>query len=259
VSGTFTALFGITLASAALAAVGFLLVVRLAPGVRSADRNEVGAVYFSLVGVLYAILLAFVVVVAWEKFTGADSATATEVTRLSNLWRDAGGLEPADRDAVRADLARYVEDVIAHEFGTMADGEPSGAAGRSYAGVWDRYYELAPRGVRAEAFYATSLGRLNELGEARRLRLLASRSSIPLAMWGLLVGGGILTIGWCCLFWMRSTRFQAALIAILGGFAGFVLFLIYALQHPFAGDVAVSPQVYQDLLGSWRAVAARSG
>jgi hypothetical protein len=251
-TGTFLALVGITFGAATLATIGFLLVVRFVPGVRKADRNEVSAVYFSLVGVLYAILLAFVVVVAWEKFNSADTATATEVTRLSNLWRDAGGLDPADRDAVRGDLARYVGDVIDHEFETMEKGESSDVALDSYEGVWERYYGLSPEGLRAESFYSESLGRLNELGEARRLRLLASKSSIPLAMWGLLIGGGLLTIGWCYLFWMGSVRFQAGLIAILGGFAGFVLFLIYALQHPFAGDVAVSPAVYEDLLRAWR-------
>lgn len=252
-SATFVALIGITFGAAALAVGGFLLLVRCAPSLRKEDRNEVSAVYFSLVGVLYAILLAFVVVVAWEKFNSADTATATEVTRLSNLWRDAGGLAPTDRDAVRADLMQYVEDLIEHEFVTMEKGEPSPVAQESYAAVWDQYYGLTPKGVRAQSFYSEALGRLNELGEARRLRILASQSSIPFEMWGLLVGGGLLTVGWCYLFWMRSTRFQAGLLAILGGFAGFVLFLIYALQHPFTGDVAVTPAVYEDLLASWRA------
>jgi hypothetical protein len=71
-------------------------------------------------------------------------------------------------------------------------------------------------------------------------------------MWILLVGGGMFTIGWLYLFWMDAVRFQAGLVAALGGFTGFVLFLIFALQHPFAGDVAVTSDVYSDLLASWR-------
>jgi hypothetical protein len=35
-------------------------------------------VYFSMVGLLYAILLAFVVVVAWEQSNAAENATETE-------------------------------------------------------------------------------------------------------------------------------------------------------------------------------------
>jgi hypothetical protein len=37
----------------------------------------------------------------------------------------------------------------------------------------------------------------------------------------------------------------------VGAFTGFVLFLIYALQHPFAGDIAIDPAVYQGLLDGW--------
>jgi hypothetical protein len=33
---------------------------------------------------------------------------------------------------------------------------------------------------------------------------------------------------------------------------GFVLFLIFSLQHPFAGDVSISPSPWEDFIKTWR-------
>lgn len=252
VSGTVLAAVLIVLGAAMLSGFGFLLFVRVAPRMRVEGRNDVTSVYFSMVGVLYAILLAFVVVVAWEQFNSAAGSTQAEVTRLSNVWRDAGGLDPADRDLVRRDLRNYLVDVIDDEYETMAKGEPSEVARASYARVWAVYYDITPGDDVEAAFFAESLARLNELGEARRLRLLSSESTIPVPLWILLIGGGIFTITWLYLFWMDSIRVQVWLISTVGGFTGFILFLIFALQHPFDGDVAVSSDVYRDLLDTWR-------
>lgn len=251
-SGTVLAAIVIVMSAAVISGFGFLLFMRIGSGVRKEERNDVTSIHFSMVGVLYAILLAFVVVVAWEQFNSAAASTQTEVTRLSNLWRDAGGLEPHDREVTRANLTTYLRDVIDEEFETMRDGEASPVARRAYEKVWVGYYDITPRDGAASEFFAESLSRLNDLGEARRLRLLASQSTIPVPLWILLVGGGFFTITWLYLFWMDSIRLQFILIASVGGFTGFILFLIYALQHPFDGDVAVSSDVYRDLLTIWR-------
>ena len=60
-----------------IAAGGFRLALRVRPGFRGEEATDVKSVYFSMVGVLYAILLAFVVVVAWEQFNAAEEATHT--------------------------------------------------------------------------------------------------------------------------------------------------------------------------------------
>jgi hypothetical protein len=252
VSGTVMVGIAIVVTTAVVSAVTCLAVQHFGSAIRKESRNDVTAVYFNMIGVLYAILLAFVVVVAWEQFNAAGAATETEVTRMSNLWRDAGGLAPEPRDQIRANLTAYLQDVIEEEFVTMAHGEASPIAQRSYEAVWDRYYTLEPAVGNSQSFFSESLTRLNELGAARRIRLLASRSSIPIPLWILLIGGGGFTIAWLCLFWMDSNRLQVGMIAAVGGFTGFILFLIYALQHPFAGTVAVSSDVYQELLAAWQ-------
>ena len=240
-------------ALAVLVAVGgFRLALRIRPGFRGEEETDVKSVYFSMVGVLYAILLAFVVVVAWEQFNAAEEATHTEATRLSNLMRDAGAFPDADRQQVRSALVTYAEAIVEHEYPAMAEGDTSVQAAAAYERIWTEFYGVDVEGEPAVTFYTESISRLNELGEARRLRILASRSTIPLPMWVLLIGGGLFTIAWLYPFHMANLRTQTMAIGTLGGFTGFVLFLVYALQHPFAGEVAIDPGVYEDLIVLWK-------
>jgi hypothetical protein len=237
---------------AAVAVVGFRLMLRYRPRIRDEAHNDVHAVYFSMVGLLYAILLAFVVVVAWEQFNSAEESTHTEVTRLSNLLRDAQPLPDADRERIQTAIVTYMQNVVDREYDTMADGEADGETSRSYRDIWNQYYATKVEDEPAATFFGSSVDRLNELGEARRLRLLASRSTIPVPLWILLIGGGVFTIAWLFPFYVPNTVIQTRALATVGAFTGFVLFLIFALQHPFAGDIAIDSSVYQELIDDWR-------
>jgi hypothetical protein len=239
---------------AAIAVVGFRLLLRYRPRARDEAHNEVHAVYFSMVGLLYAILLAFVVVVAWEQFNAAEESTETEVTRLSNLLRDAEPLPRDDRVRIQTAIVTYIQNVVDREYETMADsGESDLQTAKAYEAIWDDFYKTTDvKGAAASAFYDSAVGRLNELGEARRLRVLASQSTIPTPLWILLIGGGLFTIAWLFPFYMADTRARTWALGTLGAFTGFVLFLVYALQHPFSGDIAIDPGVYRDLLEQWQ-------
>jgi hypothetical protein len=46
------------------------------------------------VGVIYAVLLAFAVIVMWEKFNDAQSAVASEVGATAPLFHYSEGKEP---------------------------------------------------------------------------------------------------------------------------------------------------------------------
>ncbi len=67
-----------------------------------ARNNEIAGFKFATVGVIYAVLLAFTVIVVWEKFNDAQSAVANEAGATAALFhyaagQGAGGRGPADR------------------------------------------------------------------------------------------------------------------------------------------------------------------
>jgi hypothetical protein len=253
VSSTLLAAILFTGAWAAFAVIGFRIALLYRPQDRVEAHNDTYGVYFSMVGLLYAILLAFVVVVAWEQFNSAEESTHTEVTRLSNLFRDSEPLPATDQNRIQNALVVYVQNVIDREYDAMAEGESDGPTEEAYEAIWNGFYNVpADLEGPAASFYDSAVGRLNELGEARRLRVLSSQSTIPLPLWVLLIGGGLFTLAWLFPFYMADTRVQTLAVGSVGAFTGFVLFLIFALQHPFAGDIAIDPAVYQGLLDGWQ-------
>ncbi len=57
----------------------------------------------------------------------------------------------------------------------------------------------------------------------------------------LLFGGGVLTLGFVVAFAGPATRRNATMVVSFAVLLGFSLLVALLLDHPFSGDVAVSP------------------
>jgi hypothetical protein len=76
----------ILIGSATLLAMAGPIAIRRRVGLdRLAVNNEVAGFKFATVGVLYAVLLAFVVIVVWERFNEAETDAAQEAVRRSRF------------------------------------------------------------------------------------------------------------------------------------------------------------------------------
>ena len=79
-------------ATTLLAMAAPVLVRRRVKTERLRINNEVAGFTFATVGVLYAVLLAFAVIVVWEKFNEAEHAAAEEAGAAAKLYRLANGI-----------------------------------------------------------------------------------------------------------------------------------------------------------------------
>ena len=77
-------------------------------------NNEVAGFIFAIIGVVYAVLLAFVVIAVWEKFSEAQSAVTEEAGAIAALHHFTEGKEP-ETAAVQAALAQYLKAAIDDE------------------------------------------------------------------------------------------------------------------------------------------------
>src|SRR6476660_5128131 len=60
-------------------------------------NNEVAGFKFAVVGVLYAVLLAFAIIVVWEKFSDAETDVSREAGAAATVYRLSGGIDAHSR------------------------------------------------------------------------------------------------------------------------------------------------------------------
>jgi hypothetical protein len=197
--------------------------------------------YLQVLGGIYAVLLAFVVVVVWGQFNDARGFVHREANALSDLYRTASGLPEEARRTIQQGLRDYVDAVIADEWGAMTCGDHHtiDAIGQRLDRVWSAIHTCMPLNECQHTVYAEVLARFNDLSETRTNRLSAATSKIPTAMNVLLYTGAFIIVGSMYLLPFEQFWLHAVASAALAGAIAHILFLIHDLDTAFAGDYQV--------------------
>jgi Protein of unknown function (DUF4239) len=241
-------------ASVLCAVAGLLWVRRLVPLSFLETHHEVAGFFISVLSVIYAVLLGFVILVVWSDFEEIKEAVVREASQLGDILHMARGFPTAVQQQVQQEITTYVHAVVDDEWPAMAQRQVSTRAQSAMASLWHTYMALEPTTTRENALYAETLDRLHALSETRRLRLHASRDKIPRLMWVLLWAGGLITILFTYFFGVQSIRSQVLMTTALTAVIAFVLLLIVALEQPFTGLVRLTPEVFLEALEDLRVV-----
>ncbi|MCJ2054113.1 DUF4239 domain-containing protein [Methylobacterium sp. J-070] len=240
-----------------IAMVGPILVRRYVSLDQLRLNNEVAGFKFATVGVLYAVLLAFAVIIAWEKFSEAESATAQEAGAVATLYRLADGIGGEPGGALRNGVTHYVRATIAEEWPAMERGKASPAVTQALTDTYAALLTFNPGDGRGTSLLAEALHQLDLVTQARRVRLVLAPGVVPKVLWLILSSGAFLTIGFTLFFGTENLRVQAMMTGILSFLIFSGLLVITAIDHPFAGAVRVRPDVIADVLEGFSASIRR--
>jgi Protein of unknown function (DUF4239) len=246
-----------TLAAGVLIVGGFVvstllagyLVARYTPGdIRLAHNDRAGFI-LAVIGVVYAVLLAFVAIGTWERFNQAEARSYEESEALATVYRDAESFP--DAAPLRAMLRAYVRSVIDDEWPQMRRGQRATAANALLEAA-DKYVRHLPVGsVAAQDVHAQMLAAMDTALADRETRLTIDFIGINSIMWAVLVAGAYITVAFTYLFGFERTVMQQLMIGGLSLTIGLVLFLVVGLDYPFRGSIAVGPDAFRDLLAYW--------
>jgi hypothetical protein len=235
----------IILCIVAISVIG-LLIVRRFVTVESRKRyQEVAGFVISVLGSVYGVLLAFVVILVWGQFEDAKKSVSSEANQLGDLMLLSRGLPEPAPEALRIALLHYAQLVVSEEWPMMANGERSSVAQDAFDNLWFLFRKVEPKTPREISLYSDCLERLSQLSDDRRQRLHASRDIIPSVIWIVLWVGGILTVGFSYLFGIESFRSHALMSAALSAEIALILFLVFVLDNPFRGDFRITPASFE--------------
>jgi hypothetical protein len=239
-----------------VALAGFELVHRFVPASSRQQHNDVAGFIYAALGVIYAVLLALVVIAVWEGYGAADATVEQEANATAEIAWLAHRL-PEPRGTHIQELCRsYAEEVVHEEWPLMERGEaPSMAPMRGTPSGWTiiddirtNLQDFDPHTKAEEQLYAEGLDLIEELNDARRVRLVAAEEGVPGVLWSVLIFGGIATVSFTYLFGLESTWAHRLMVVTLAAVIGLVLFTVAALGHPFEGGARIGTAAFDQIL-----------
>lgn len=213
-------------------------------------NNEVAGFKFATVGVLYAVFLAFAIILVWQKFSDAESTATREAGAVASIYHLSYGIDAAPGAGLRAALANYVKVVTADEWPAMGEGRESPAAESALKAVYAALLACNSPEQRGSALMSELFYQLDVLTQARRARLLAAEGAVPAIVWIVLYGGAVLTITFTLFFGTRNLRAQMLMTGLLSLLIFAELLIVVAIDRPFAGSVKVEPNALTETLAS---------
>ena len=233
-----------------LAMLGAILVRRYVTLDRLTANNEVAGFKFAVVGVLYAVLLAFAIIVVWEKFTDADNIVAREAGAATNVYRLSYGLAEAPATSLRARLSDYLAATISDDWPAMEHANESSSARRALDAVYGSVL-VSLSAQSHSALVAEILHQLDEITQARRARLAGADGTVPGVIWPVLFGGAAVTVGFTFFFGSQNLRAQSLMTGLLSVVIFSGLWIVLVIDRPFSGAVTVAPDAIAKVLAEF--------
>jgi hypothetical protein len=208
-------------------------------------HNEVGGIIIAVTGTLYAVILGFLTVVAWQHLMEARELVVLESGADIDAWHTAVGLPAAVRQRVREDMLNYAKIMIYREWPTMKHGGFDASAAEVAMDAIVAAGMLVPKNMGESNAQAATLQQLGVMHDARQRRIDGNVSGISWFEWLVLLIGATCVICFCWLFGLRNSRTHLLMTSTVVTVIVSMLVLLFELQYPFRSDVGISPHAWQ--------------
>lgn len=242
-SGLVAIVLAVVIALVGVAAAGGVL--QLTPLEPPFDFGAVDA----LIGIVYGILLAILVLFASDHYTAAVEHSNQEATALNDMYKAAGVLPTPTRNLLRHNIVCYAREKIELEWPILRESNGDGspvvfARTRQLSQEVEDLARAQPRDLTVASLFDANLQR----GTARQLMLEDARPTLPLPLWVVvLLGVGIVMFLLSLRYWETRSHLIAAtgvslllLVAMIGAIA--------ELDRPFARIIGQQPRAMETVL-----------
>lgn len=213
------------------------------------ENHEVGGFLFNALGLIYAVLIAFVVFATWEDYNEARQYCDNEADVIQSLYLNTEGLPEENQEELREKIIDYLKMVINEDWPLLAKGESNSNSRHKLVEIWRAYNNIdSLKTDKEKIFFTESLSKLNDVTEYRRQRIMSSENHIPAVIWTVIILGALTSIGFSLFFGTRSHIIQATMTSLFAMTNAIVILMILALDHPFTGDIKITSDAFEQIL-----------
>lgn len=244
----------VALLSVVVAYVGFYLIHRYYDYEHLEKYHNVTSYLFNAYGLLYAVLIAFVVFINWSDYNNAQNHIYSESNQISNLFFNVQGLDEPLRTNLLNSICNYTEIINNIEIPEMQKGIYSYENNIAFNRIWEDFIKIDIKTINNTILYDKCMDELKGISEARRFRYFYITNSIPTIIWVVMILGCLISFSFSFFFGVR-VRFPYFFLAIAFTFINvIILYLIYVLDHPYEGANSISYHTMTKILENFRTV-----
>src|SRR6476469_784658 len=234
----------VVVVATALAITAMLLVRRRAPAGSRFEDGDRAAGVFGVLATGFAVLLGFVVFLAFESFDTSRSGAETEAQIVTQQFETAQFFPVAARARLSGELVCYARTVIHQEWPKMEAGTLGDIVNPWGVATFRTLKTVEPKSASEQAAYAKWLDQRSDRESAREDRTHGAEGVIPVPLWiVLLLSAGIILI--YMLFFADSAERAVVQATMMGSVAVVVsstLLLLWFLDNPYhAGPGGLRP------------------
>jgi len=229
----------VVVAVTVVAITALLLVRRRAPAGSYFEDGDRAAGVFGVLATGFAVLLGFVVFLAFESFDTSRSGAETEAQIVTQQFETAQFFPLAARAPLSGELVCYARTVIHQEWPQMEAGTIGDKANPWGVATFRTLKTVQPRSATEQAAFAKWLDQRSDREQARADRIHGGEGVIPVPLWiVLLLSAAIIFL--FMMFFADSAERAVVQATMIGGVAVVIsstLLLLWFLDNPYHSGV----------------------
>lgn len=209
-------------------------------------NNEAAVVYMTIIGVIYGVFLAFVILALWERRTKAEDHVEAESAQLYVLFRLAREFPAPLGTQLVQEILAYNKEIVESEWPHMVKLELEQLQRRSSIldQIWEKTMSFRPTSAAEQILYEQALEAGEKVYVARRMRLLDAENGLGHFMWATIILGGLTTIVPTLFLHVEHFSFLVVAKTCMVVLLMLTAYTIYDLQRPFRGSWPVDSKPY---------------
>jgi hypothetical protein len=222
----------------------YFLISALAVGERARAFKGISPGVLPPLAIIFALLVGFLAAQVWNDADRANTAVNREASALRATVLLAAGFPGEPEARLRDLIRRYIQDAVTQEWPAMARRNATLAiAPARLAEALRLALTLTPRSDGQVAAQREMVASLQNALEARRQRIILSRSSINWVKWTVLLVQAGLTLLTIAMVHSDNRAANRIILAIFATGVGAAVVLIASHSRPFTGEISVAPTV----------------